>query len=263
MPVDADTVVQHAARAGRDLWWRRRVYALIAVLVASVVMFGIWAFVRIEWLTQAQSQAAVVGEQLASQLRALGASPVVSPPSPIAGPAGPTGPTGAAGARGETGPGPSQQQIDDAVTHYLTVHPPAPGKDATAEQVAAAVGAYLSAHPPAPGRPPTAEEIAGAVSTYCAGHGGCVGPAGQSASDSQVATAVAAYCGQAPSPCQGPAGPSGPAGADGPSGPPGPTGPSGAPGQPPAGWTYTDRLGLQHTCTRDNTDDSAPTYNCS
>lgn len=257
MPVDADTVVQHAARAGRDPRWRRRVYALAAVFIVSVVLFGVWAFLRIEGLVAAQSQAAVVGEQLASQLRGLGATPVVSPPSPIAGPVGPAGPTGA------QGPGPSQQQIDDAVTHYLADHPPAAGKDATAEQVAAAVGAYLSAHPPAPGRPPTAEEIAGAVSTYCAGHGGCVGPAGQSASDSQVATAVAAYCGQSPSPCQGPAGPAGPSGADGPSGPPGPTGPSGAPGKPPAGWTYTDRLGLQHTCTRSNTDDSAPTYNCS
>jgi hypothetical protein len=226
--------------------------ALVGCLACAVGLYYLSS--RSNQLAEQQAGAAVAAQQLAGQVRALGATPVVSPPAPVA----PV--TGAQGPRGEQGPGPSQQQIDAAVAGYLAAHPPAPGKDATAAQVSAAVGAYLSAHPPLPGRPPTAEEIAGAVSTYCSAHGGCAGPSGQDATDSQVAQAVAAYCGRSPSPCQGPAG------ADGPSGPPGPSGDQGAagpPGSPPAGWTYTDALGLQHTCTRDNSDDSSPTYNCS
>jgi collagen triple helix repeat protein len=41
----------------------------------------------------------------------------------------------------------------------------------------------------------------------------------------------------------------------------GPVGPAGQNGKPPVSWTYTDLLG-KHTCTRDNTDDAAPTYTC-
>lgn len=57
----------------------------------------------------------------------------------------------------------------------------------------------------------------------------------------------------------GAAGPQGPAGEAGPAGP---QGEPGADGQPPAGWTWTDRAGQQQSCTRDNTDDSAPHYTC-
>lgn len=63
----------------------------------------------------------------------------------------------------------------------------------------------------------------------------------------------------------GPQGPPGPPGANGSDGDPGPAGMNGAPGSngsPPAGWTWTDLTGT-HTCTRTNTDDSAPTYGCS
>ena len=263
--VDTDTVVEHAAAAGRDRGWRRFISVVIAVLGVSVVALFVWAVFQyaqarsddaivgrltsqVRDLASAQDTAAVAAAKLADQLRTLGVTPVVSPPAPVTGPAGPQG------------PGPSQAQIDDAVGRYLSEHPPSPGQNATAAQVAEAVGAYLSVNPPAPGRPPTAEEIAGAVATYCAGHGGCAGPAGQSATDGQVAQAVATYCGQSPSPCAGPPGPSG---AVGPQGPTGAAGESGAPGAPPAGWTYRDALGLQHTCTRSNTDNSAPTYSCS
>lgn len=58
----------------------------------------------------------------------------------------------------------------------------------------------------------------------------------------------------------GPAGQTGPSGAGGPTGA---TGPAGAEGEPPKSWTYTDALGLQHTCTRaDPFDPDAPTYTC-
>lgn len=65
-------------------------------------------------------------------------------------------------------------------------------------------------------------------------------------------------------------GPAGPAGAAGPPGPQGEPGPSGAPGadgadgEPPYGWTYTDDLGIEHTCTRTaDFDPQSPTYTCS
>jgi len=86
----------------------------------------------------------------------------------------------------------------------------------------------------------------------------------------------------------GPTGPTGPPGADGANGADGAAGPPGAaarglPGQdgtdgaagadgapgsdgqdgrPPTSWTYTDALGLEHTCTRSNVDDASPTYTC-
>lgn len=252
--LDPRRTARLAAEVARDNRAHRAFVLMAALALVGVlaVAGGLWLLkMRGDQLAAQQADAAVAAQRLAGQVQALGATPIVSPPTPVA----PV--TGAQGPRGAQGPGPSQQQIDDAVAAYLAVHPPAPGKDATAEQVAAAAGAYLSAHPPQPGRPPTAEEIAGAVSTYCSTHGGCAGPAGRSATDSQVAQAVAAYCGQEPSPCAGPVG------ADGPSGPPGPTGATGPPGSPPAGWTYSDALGVQHTCTRNNDDDSSPTYNCS
>lgn len=71
----------------------------------------------------------------------------------------------------------------------------------------------------------------------------------------------------------GPQGPQGEPGADstvpGPSGPPGPPGKDGADGtdgkdgKPPAGWTWTDRLGDTYTCTpASNFDADSPQYTC-
>lgn len=61
----------------------------------------------------------------------------------------------------------------------------------------------------------------------------------------------------------GPAGPQGESGPPGPAGEPGADGADGENGQPPASWTWTDRLGMQHTCTRDEgSPASAPTYTC-
>jgi type II secretory pathway pseudopilin PulG len=69
---------------------------------------------------------------------------------------------------------------------------------------------------------------------------------------------------------QGPQGEPGPAGPQGEPGPAGPAGPAGADGvdgrdgEPPASWTWTDRLGQQHECVRDaGSPDDAPTYTCS
>lgn len=51
-----------------------------------------------------QASAAVAAQQLATQVRQLGATPVVQPPVPVAGPAGSPGLQGAAGIAGVPGP---------------------------------------------------------------------------------------------------------------------------------------------------------------
>jgi hypothetical protein len=103
---------------------------------------------------------------------------------------------------------------------------------------------------------------------------------GQNATDNQVERAVEIYC-DLRLDCQGPMGldglngtngtngvdgtngADGSPGPQGPQGDTGPTGAAGADGQPPFSWTYTDALGMQHTCTRDDPfDAAAPTYTC-
>ena len=113
---------------------------------------------------------------------------------------------------------------------------------------------------------------------------GTPGSTGPGASDGQVFRQVESFC-TVTLLCRGEAGAAGPAGPPGASvpgtpgspgesivGPQGPkgdpgesiTGPPGADGQPPFSWTYTDMLGVSHTCARtDPFDASAPTYNCS
>jgi hypothetical protein len=52
-------------------------------------------------------------------------------------------------------------------------------------------------------------------------------------------------------------------GADGERGPEGPAGPPGADGQPPESFTFTDSMGREQTCVRDeDSPDTAPTYTC-
>lgn len=104
---------------------------------------------------------------------------------------------------------------------------------------------------------------------------GPAGASGQNATDSQVQAAVDVYC-DLRLDCEGPTGlpgtngvsgadgATGPPGATGPQGDTGATGPAGVDGEPPVSWTYTDDLGIQHSCSRtDPFDASAPTYICS
>jgi hypothetical protein len=140
--------------------------------------------------------AALQGEQaLASQVRDLGARPVVQPPA-----------TPAAG--------PTQPEIDAAVAQYLAAHPPGP----TPAEVGLAVAEYLVANPPAAGPPPTPDEIATAAADYIAAHAtqfaGQPGQNGANASDAQVASAVDAYC-SAHGNCAGTAGQNGTNGTQG------------------------------------------------
>jgi hypothetical protein len=140
-------------------------------------------------------------EALASQVRDLGGTPVVSP-TPL--------PTAVTGAAGPPGPGPTDAQI------------------------ALAVGAYCDTHGDCKGTP-SRTEVAAAVKAFCAsgvcdgsrgpsgasGQPGATGAQGPGPTDAQIADAVAAYC-SAHNQCTGPAGPSGP---------PGPSGASGEPGR--------------------------------
>lgn len=63
---------------------------------------------------------------------------------------------------------------------------------------------------------------------------------------------------------QGDKGEKGEKGDPGSTGAQGPKGDTGNNGQPPASWTWKDPLTqVTYTCTRSNTDDTAPTYSCS
>lgn len=109
--------------------------------------------------------------------------------------------------------------------------------------------------PPGPEGAPGTPGVPGPVGpTGATGPGGPVGDTGQPGS-------VGPEGAQGPKGDRGDPGPPGPQGPEGPAGPPGETGSTGA---PPAGWTWTDPVtGISHSCVRSNTDNSAPTYNCS
>lgn len=122
--------------------------------------------------------------------------------------------------QGDRGPGPTADQIRDAVAQYMAAHPPPrveAGRAPTADEVAAAVAQYLAAHPPQPGQPPTAAQIADAVATYFAtnpppqgdrGRDGTDGRPGRPPTAEEIRAAVAAYLAQNPPP-QGEPGPQG------------------------------------------------------
>jgi hypothetical protein len=193
------TIVQTAADDARDKRAHRLLYLAFALAVVGIGALG-WLYVsqsqhaleqdqRITRLVDLGNDAAKQSQQLADQVKTLGATPVVQPAQPA--PAGPTIVTPVP----IPGPGPTQAQIDAAVAAYLVAHPPAAGKSATPEMVATAVAEFLTAHPPTPGRPPTPEEIATAAATWFANHSAeFQGPAGKDATDAQVAAAVDAYC---------------------------------------------------------------------
>lgn len=86
---------------------------------------------------------------------------------------------------------------------------------------------------------------------------GPAGPVGEPGATGQAGQTPP--CMSEPTQCRGTDGADG---APGPEGPAGADGQDGADGRPPVSWTYTDALGLEHTCTRSNEDDTAPTYAC-
>ena len=155
---------------------------------------------------------------------------------------------------------------------------PQPGSDvdlnALAQAAAARVMANISDDPSFRGAPgvPGRDGIPGLsppclmTPTVCQGPQGVTGVAGVSGPSGANGTDGApgengkngvngppgAACEPAIPECRGPQGPPGVSG---------PQGPPGAAGSPPTSWTYTDLLGM-HTCSRNNEDDSHPTYAC-
>ena len=103
------TIVQPAARRAMDQGGHRRMWLAGGVMLAGVLLLAVMYVHQQLILTALQGQVREVdgradanhaaAQQLADQVRQLGATPVVQPPA-----AGPAGPAGAAGAQGERGP---------------------------------------------------------------------------------------------------------------------------------------------------------------
>lgn len=121
---------------------------------------------------------------------------------------------------------PTDDQIYAAVDKWLDANPPPAGRTPNQGELIRAATEALKIL----GWPPTEDRIRDIVIGYIASNADLFkGEQGESATDEQVRVAVAAFCGQAPSPC---AGPQGQKGDTGETGPPGPTGPIGPPGPP-------------------------------
>lgn len=91
------------------------------------------------------------------------------------------------------------------------------GKVVTSDQVLMLITQVYNSNRPADGKPgpaPSADAILAAVNAVCA-NDRCVGPKGDGASASEIATQVAAYCAGPSEPCRGPKGDTGQTGATG------------------------------------------------
>ncbi|MEO7260245.1 MAG: hypothetical protein ABI047_03145 [Jatrophihabitantaceae bacterium] len=245
--------------------WTERLSILFATLTVIAVVVSVLA---IYYARRADSRSEDYEDSKTAAVQALGTAnssltKAGLPPVPTPTNAGPA-PTvtvtrspasGAPGPTGAAGPGPSAVQIQNAVASYCSAVKC--GSGPTAAQVAQAVATYCRSDGRCQG--PAGSDATGAPGV--SGAPGASGAPGQNATADQVAAAVATYC-AAHEQCAGPAGADG-RDATGAPGSPGPSGASGGPGQPPVSWTYTDALGVDHTCSRtDPFDAAAPTYRC-
>lgn len=272
--IDPDTHASVAAVRAKDTHGHRmfKYMAVLALFGTLVLAGGMWwtamdaeqLRTTVASVSDQQAHAAIVAEQLASQLRGMGATPVASPPAPVTAQAGATGAAGAAGPAGrgisstvitgghlivgytdgtttdegqvvgKDGTGITSSVVNTAGHLILTY------SDGTVDDVGAVVG------------PAGADGATGAAgATGATGAAGCgIASVGESGGD-----LVVNYTG---STCAAPSATIGPL-------PPGPTGPTGATGPAPYSWTWTDELGTQYVCT-ENPDDppgtSTPTYVC-
>lgn len=95
---------QRVAHDARHTNAHRLFVAFGALLLVGLLWagWGVWSLSkRGDTLAGQQQAAAVAAQQLATQVRSLGATPVVQPPAPVA---GPVGAQGAAGVNGIPGP---------------------------------------------------------------------------------------------------------------------------------------------------------------
>lgn len=275
-PLTEDTVQQAAADA-RDTRGHRRITLLAGLgILGCLMLFGLAAWLiyegdalkaQVDTVTGQQAHAATVAEQLASQLRGMGATPVASPPAPVT---GQPGPSGAAGPSGPAGRGISSTVITGG--HLIVGY-----TDGTTTDEGQVVGKD--------GTGITSSVVNGSghlILTYSDGTvddvGAVVGPAGATGAQGATGAAGTAGCGIASvgesngnlvvnytgTACTQTTATVGPLPA-GPAGPTGPAGATGATGPPPYSWTWTDELGTKYSCT-ENPDDppgtSTPTYVC-
>lgn len=182
---------------------RRDLLPIIASVVAALIVGGV--FWLVADLARDRRQLADHVDQLSRQVRDLGGTPTP-------GPTGPIGRSGTPGPSGPRGPGPSAQEIRDAVAKYMTLHPPRRGRT---------------------GRPGATGPSGRPGATGAPGHDGQDGTPGQTGATGPPG----------PQGDRGPAGDTGPQGPQGDRGEPGPA-PSTVYCQPPADpttgpWTCT------------------------
>lgn len=249
-----------------------KIMAGVALVGTLIIAGGMWWMAAdstqlrstVSTLSGQQAYAATVGEQLASQLRAMGATPVESPPHPVSVEPGAAGAVGASGAPGPAGRGIASTVITGG--HLVVAY--TDGTTTDEGQVVGTDGVGITGS--------TVNSAGHLILTYSNGTvddvGAVVGPAGATGA---TGTTGAAGCGIASvgedtssnlvvtytSNCSTP-GPTvvGPL----PTGPSGPPGADGPPGQPPLSWTFKDELGTTQYCSRASSFDATnPTYTCS
>lgn len=261
-------IVQHAVNAGRDPAWRRRIYAFVAIMVISMAALAVLLVITYfaeRNLAAQQSQAAVAAQQLARQVRDLGATPIVAAPSAVQGVAGPTGPAGTNGTngRGIVGTAIANGSLivaysDGSTQNVGPVTGPA-GKDGRSVVSTAIVGDHLDV---------TYSDATTTDVGPVVGPQGTAGAAGRGIAsatiDATTGHLMVTYTDGTTVDAGQAVGPSGATGPAGPSGAPGPAGAQGVAGQPPYSWTYTDALGVKYYCVRTQSfDPGNPTYTCS
>ena len=229
-----------AAHATRDLTARRTTWIAAAVLALCLGGGGLYFALRLDELDTRADASGAAAEQLATQVRSLGATPVVEPP------------VVERGARGEPGVGiASVESAPCAVVVRLTDGRSTPvdglcgrpGRDGRSITGAAPAGCDVLLS--------WSDATTSRVGPMC-GPVGASGQAGQDGRDGQDG-----QDGQPP-PCM-----SEPSQCRGANGEKGDQGDRGVDGAPPRGWVTTRGDGSEETCTRDSgSPDSAPTYSC-
>lgn len=279
--IDLDGIARAAARESRSShtgFWVALSAALL--LMVGVLLVTLYTYGQTQDLASQQSTAAMAAQKLQGQVLALGAKPVTQAPAPVSGEQGAQGATGPAG-RGITAThivagdlyivytdGSSVdlgKVVGDNGTNGATGATGADGRGISSTKVSSTgdlIVTYTDGTPVNVGHvvgPQGAQGASGAV-----GQTGATGTGIASASITDDGLLVLTYT-DGTSQTVGPVvGPKGDTGATGQTGATGPPGADGTDGQPPLSWTYTDALGLQHTCSRvDGFDPNAPRYTCS
>lgn len=285
---DRENAIQAAAEEARDKRSHRMMTIAAVVVVACILGLAVtwWASTarlqsEVADLQRSRTEAARAADSLANQVRSLGATPVVPPPSPSV--AGPAGPSGAAG-RGITGTQMVGGHLVVTFTDGTTVdlgqvngQPGTPGQTGTPgvagrSIIGTAINGNHLVVSYSDGQTSDVGAVVGpAGAAGAAGTPGTNGTNGTNGKDGTNGRGVASVTinsshlivtytdGTTSDAGQLPPGPVGPAG---PAGPQGEQGPQGKQGPPPSSWTWQDELGRTQSCTRSGGTDASPQYTC-